>query len=273
MKVSKQATSFFGRHFFRGRFFRIVLPLIIGLAPMLFLVGSAAGAGVITRVSTDAAGGQGNAGSFSPSISADGRYVAFYSYASNLVPGDTNGAGDIFVKDTLTGATARVSTDAAGGQGNVGSYNPSISADGRYVAFLSLASNLVPNGAEDIFLAAAPACTGGSQPSLSLSTSNVYWASFADYEARNLSVDYSVGNTGSDTAYAVQVVGSTASNGVTCSTIMPVVLGDIAASGSHSLTLHYTIPNGVPTFTATVYATALDGCGNSYSYPAPYPGS
>ena len=68
--------------------------------------------GAITRVSTDANGIQAaNGGSDQPSISADGRYVAFGSDASNLVPGDTNGIGDFFVQDLLTGAITRISTD------------------------------------------------------------------------------------------------------------------------------------------------------------------
>jgi hypothetical protein len=69
------------------------------------------------RVSTDANGAQGNGDSFNPSISADGRYVAFESLASNLVPGDTNGTQDVFVRDLLTGTITRVSTDASGNQG------------------------------------------------------------------------------------------------------------------------------------------------------------
>ena len=112
--------------------------------------------GAITRVSTDANGGQGNANSYTPSISADGRYVAFTSYASNLVPGDTNGTSDVFVRDLQTGAITRVSTDADGDQGNSTAGGISISADGRYVAFNSDASNLVPddtNGAYDVFVA------------------------------------------------------------------------------------------------------------------------
>ncbi|MBI5285723.1 MAG: thrombospondin type 3 repeat-containing protein, partial [Chloroflexi bacterium] len=83
------------------------------------------------------------------------RYVAFYSWATNLVPGDTNGADDVFVRDRVTGATERVSADSAGTQGNGFSYSPSISGDGRYVAFYSWATNLVPgdtNGADDVFV-------------------------------------------------------------------------------------------------------------------------
>lgn len=111
---------------------------------MLSFSGALAAPGDTARVSTDAAGVEGNGDSTYPAISADGRYVAFMSYASNLVPGDTNSTADIFVKDTLTGSITRVSTDSGGGQSNGASMNPVISADGRYVAFLSDASNLVP---------------------------------------------------------------------------------------------------------------------------------
>ena len=158
-------------------------------------------------------GDQGNSGVCGPSISADGRYVAFYSDADNLVPDDTNFVCDVFVRDRRTGETARVSVDSAGDEGNdeqlrpldqrgrpvrgvrVGrhqpgprghqpgfrrlrarpadgadhpgergqrrkqgdgdSYCPSISADGRYVAFVSVATNLVPgdtNATSDIFV-------------------------------------------------------------------------------------------------------------------------
>ena len=90
-----------------------------------------------------------------PSISADGRFVAFLSSASNLVSGDTNGTSDIFVRDTQSNTTSRVSVDTAGAQANSDSGALSISADGRYVAFSSSASNLVSgdnNAAGDIFV-------------------------------------------------------------------------------------------------------------------------
>jgi tricorn protease-like protein len=111
--------------------------------------------GQTSRVSMDSAGTQGNHDSGWPSISADGRYVAFQSYASNLVPGDTNNASDVFVHDRQTGQTSRVSMDSAGTQGNNESLYLAISADGRFVAFQSYASNLVPgdtNNAPDVFV-------------------------------------------------------------------------------------------------------------------------
>jgi Tol biopolymer transport system component len=108
-----------------------------------------------TRVSVDSAGNQADRNSGSPSISADGRFVAFNSDASNIVPGDTNTSYDIFLRDRLTNTTTRISVDSAGNQGNRWSYNPSISADGRFVAFTSDASNIVPgdtNSSSDIFV-------------------------------------------------------------------------------------------------------------------------
>ena len=81
--------------------------------------------------------------SWYPSISADGRYVSFSSFASNLVTGDNNQTGDIFVRDMQTGTTQRVSVASDGTQANGLSYESSISADGRYVAFRSFATNLV----------------------------------------------------------------------------------------------------------------------------------
>ncbi|MEF8756274.1 MAG: PKD domain-containing protein [Accumulibacter sp.] len=110
--------------------------------------------GQVVRVSTDALGGQADWWSSSPNISSDGRYVVFYSDASNLVADDTNQAPDIFRKDLTTGQVVRVSTDALGGQAHRSSDSPNISSDGRYVVFNSDASNLVSddtNQRSDIF--------------------------------------------------------------------------------------------------------------------------
>jgi len=133
------------------------LPLLgIAIASIILVAeGASASPGTTTRVSVDSAGNQANYASEFPSISEDGRHVAFVSYASNLVSGDTNGEYDVFVHDRQTGETARVSVDSAGNQANGSSGEPSLSADGRYVAFTSHASNLVPgdtNGKQDIFV-------------------------------------------------------------------------------------------------------------------------
>ncbi len=90
-----------------------------------------------------AAGGDGD--SSNPSISADGRYVAFESYAGNLGPHDNTAVPDVFVRDMRSGRVFLASRGADGGPAaNAPSANPSISADGRYVAFDSRGSNLVP---------------------------------------------------------------------------------------------------------------------------------
>ncbi len=114
-------------------------------------------AGTTTLVSANLAGtGAGNGPSAPDGISADGRHVMFGSSASNLVANDTNGLSDIFVRDLTTGTTTLVSVDSTGSvSGNGDSYYGAISADGRYVAFQSRASNLVANltdGLEDVFV-------------------------------------------------------------------------------------------------------------------------
>ena len=128
---------------------------LIGLTAAMLLASPGVQAGQITRVSVSSAGVQGNSNSFISAISADGRYVAFTSYANNLVAGDTNGTEDVFVRDRVTGKTTRISVSSAGGQGNGYSNNSRISADGRYVAFSSDAENLVAgdtNGYDDVFV-------------------------------------------------------------------------------------------------------------------------
>ena len=111
--------------------------------------------GITTRVSISTAGTEANAESSEPEISGDGSAVVFASRASNLVPGDTNGASDIFVRDLTTGITSRVDLTLAGGETNFGSVAPSISSSGRYVAYSSSANNIFPgdvNAGADIFV-------------------------------------------------------------------------------------------------------------------------
>ncbi len=122
---------------------------------------AAPAAGFTELVSLASGGVQGDQDSELPSVSADGRFVAFASLSDNLVPGDTNGQSDIFVRDRLTGTTERVSVSSTGRQGDAnsgllnGMGSPSISADGRFVVFDSQATNLVKgdtNGASDVFI-------------------------------------------------------------------------------------------------------------------------
>lgn len=108
--------------------------------------------GETSRVSVASNGTEGNgtSGYFHTSISIDGSYITFPSSASNLVDGDTNGSGDIFIHDQTTGQTARVSIASDGTEGNSGSGFPSISANGRYVAFYSFSNNLVPGDTNNV---------------------------------------------------------------------------------------------------------------------------
>jgi len=108
-----------------------------------------------TLVSANPDGKPGNQWSFSPTISGDGRYVAFVSNATDLVPGDTNDLQDIFLHERQTGKTWRINISNRGAQANGGSLHPSISRDGRYVVFDSWSNNLVKNDtnkAYDIFM-------------------------------------------------------------------------------------------------------------------------
>ena len=133
----------------------MLLALMAGLTPGA-VVPAYAAPNDITRASVDSSGAQANANSFRGQISADGRYMAFVSGATNLITDDTNNSDDIFVKDRQTGATTRVSVASqTGEQANNGSGVAAISSDGRYVAFYSDASNLVSgdtNGIGDIFV-------------------------------------------------------------------------------------------------------------------------
>lgn len=111
--------------------------------------------GVVTRVSTDALGNQANAPSYDVSFSADGTKAVFLSGATNLVPGDTNGVDDVFLKDLTTGSIIRVNVDLGGIQANNYAFDLGISADGSKIIFSSLATNIVPgdtNAHSDVFI-------------------------------------------------------------------------------------------------------------------------
>jgi Tol biopolymer transport system component len=131
------------------------------------------GNGVTTRASERAGGGGGDDMSYWPSLSADGRLVAFTSFATNLVNGDTNLSADVFVRDLVAGTITRVSVDSNGAEADGGSYAPSLSRDGRWVGFQSDATNLVAgdtNGCSDVFV---HDLTTGATVRASVSTSGV----------------------------------------------------------------------------------------------------
>jgi Tol biopolymer transport system component len=107
------------------------------------------------RISVSSQGVEGLDNSYEPSITPDGRFVVFYSHATNLVMGDVNNEPDIFVRDRLLGTTQRVNVSSQGAQANFFSYNPRITNDGRFVYFSSPATNLVPGDSvfsSDIFV-------------------------------------------------------------------------------------------------------------------------
>src|SRR5688572_7490400 len=137
----------------------LVLALVLGVSPASVALAHPPGVTEWVSVSSDGTGA--NNQSDMPAISGDGRFVAFVSLADNLVTGDTNGFADTFVHDRLTNVTERVSVSSRERQGNehsgligIAAY-PAISEDGRFVAFVSQADNLVSkdnNGNADVFV-------------------------------------------------------------------------------------------------------------------------
>ena len=127
------------------------------VALLVLASGALAGTATTVRESVSSTGEQGDYSSscYQASTSADGRLIAFQSYATNLVPDDTNGFWDVFVHDQAAGTTVRASVSTSGNQANDDVFSPALSRDGRYATFDSYASNLVPgdtNGATDAFL-------------------------------------------------------------------------------------------------------------------------
>jgi len=146
-------------------------------------------------VSVNESGEEGDDNSYMPSLSADGRYVAFESSAKNLVNEDKNRARDVFVRDTKTGRTIRASVGLNGGDADGASSAPSISGDGKYIAFSSYASNIVPGtsgtSTEALYLRDLTASTsilitysddgkqGGGNPSISSDGTRIAFWSFS----------------------------------------------------------------------------------------------
>jgi pimeloyl-ACP methyl ester carboxylesterase len=209
------------------------------------------------RVSVDSNGAQGDGGSGSGlgSISFDGRYVIFSSDSTNLVSGDTNGVGDVFLRDRQTGTTTRLSVDSGGTEANGLSFFPSISADGHYVVFESFATNLVAgdtNATVDIFLRDTQANT---TVRISLDSAGVEGNDYSDRPALSANGRYAVFSS-----YATNLVGGDTDgdwdvflheNGLTIS-------GNASAAG---VTLSYT--DGMP-------KTATSGPDGSYKLTVSY---
>jgi Tol biopolymer transport system component len=127
---------------------------LFGLCPIA-LPATAIEISDVRLVSVASDGTPANESSDGAAVSGDGRFVVFASEADNLVPDDTNAAKDVFVHDTVSGETRRVSLATDGSEANGASTAPAISSDGNYVLFSSAATNLVAgdgNGLDDIFL-------------------------------------------------------------------------------------------------------------------------
>jgi hypothetical protein len=162
---------------------------------------------VTTLVSVNVNGFGGNGNSTYGGMSPDGRFVAFSSDASDLVGGDTNGWRDVFVRDMVAGTTTLVSQSTTGGFGNGESSSPAITPDGRYVAFWSLANNLVANdrnGIPDEFVRnmvlqttvvasiGANSSTGSYTSAPSISTNGRYVAFWSSYAGMTFSSSISL---------------------------------------------------------------------------------
>ncbi len=136
------------------------VPVMLGLALTVLVTlttpAIALPTATVERVSVDSNGAQGNDLSYRYSdITDDGRFAAYASSATNLVAGDTNGFRDIFIRDRALSVTERVSVHSDTSQGDGDSFEPSVSADGRYVTFRSSATNLVDsdtNASSDAFV-------------------------------------------------------------------------------------------------------------------------
>ncbi|MGZ8196307.1 MAG: TolB family protein [Methylosarcina sp.] len=126
-----------------------------GVSALATHSGAMAAPPVIIRASVSTLGAEGNNSSNSPALSANGRFVAFTSIASNLVSGDNNDSADVFVHDLGTGVTRRVSLTSSRTEGNSASFEPALSANGQIIAFSSLSTNLAAednNDTYDVFL-------------------------------------------------------------------------------------------------------------------------
>lgn len=229
--------------------------------------------GAVMRLNTDSAGNQTSGSSqysfYSTGISADGRFVTFDDLDDNLVSNDSNEYGDVFVKDTETGATSRLSTDESGNESNSGSGNPAISADGFLVAFASIASNLVPddvNARADVFLALNDLPFIAGRPDLDTWDNGVYWQSYADYLSRDLSVDFNIYNAGINSAFNLQITSSSQSGNVKAAVPFPIFIGELHPGQTQTITIKYFLPVGTAKFYADISALAEDSIGLSYVY-------
>ncbi|RJQ43686.1 MAG: hypothetical protein C4534_07660 [Gaiellales bacterium] len=106
-----------------------------------------------------------------------------------------------------------------------------------------------------------------SRPDLSVATTSIHWASYSDYTAGNLTVDFSMNNGGAGNAVGAQITGATATSGASVVTGLPLSVGDVAAGSSSAFSLVFNVPSGVSAFVTKLSGSAQDVTGMSYSYP------
>ncbi len=216
--------------------------------------------GAFERVSATSTGEPADLLSEHPDITPDGRFVTFFSLATNIVADDTNNRRDIFVRDRQTGTVVRVSVSTAGEEGNSESQWPSISDDGLVTAFQSSANNLVPNANGGIFVhddraAADLSVTKSDSP---------------DPVSRGAELTYSVvvTNNGPGSATAVQLtdtlpadvrfvsVASTAGSCAQSDSVVACDLGTLSNGASVTVTIIVT-PKKVGTLTNIAHVSSI----------------
>ena len=222
--------------------------------------------GAFERVSATSTGEPADLLSEHPDMTPDGRFVTFFSLATNLVPDDTNNRRDIFVRDRQTGTVVRVSVSTAGEEGNSESQWPTISNDGLVTAFQSSADNLVPGANGGIF-------AHDDRPTADLSVTKT---DLPDPVSKGAQLTYSivVTNNGSGSAASVQLTDtlpanvqfvSAASTAGSCSQSASAVacsLGDLSSGASVTVTIIIT-PKKTGTLSNTVQVSSLSPDPNS----------
>ncbi|MFA5801496.1 MAG: hypothetical protein WC911_03370 [Thermoleophilia bacterium] len=194
--------------------------------------------------------------------------------SANYSDPNPTGANSAILNSGINAATAMVHVDGAmimmgctATATGISCPTPSGLSVGTHSVEVMVADNAVNNGmATGSLTIDPPPCTPG-KPSLSLSRQGTSWASYAEYLARELTVQLAVNNTGADAANSVAITGATSTNGVTLSTPVPIALGTVAGGASAATTVKYHVPVTTGSFKTSFTASASDTCGTSYTYP------
>lgn len=216
--------------------------------------------GSIKLLSTGPNAMEANKGSYYPTMSPDGRFIVFDSDVSNLVSDDTNNQGDVFLVDTQTGVTTRVSTNANGEEGNLYSLNPSVSADGRFVVFRSRATNLVEGDSTDLSDIFIKDTLTGAVACLTINAEGVEsdgWSYRAEISADGSNIVFASNATN-------LVEGDTNNRYDVFRVANPFLTTPLASNDVVESSASYTLPDNVEHLVLTG-ADAINGIGNSLS--------